>query len=108
MSFKIKINRIKDFPVIEIIGELVGSNVGKVSSKLESVKNSTERRIAIDLRKTTFIDSHGLGVFVFFQRRLTEEEKELVFIKPSDFIMDIFEGANLTKIFNIIDDEDKL
>ncbi|MCX7726940.1 MAG: STAS domain-containing protein [Chitinispirillaceae bacterium] len=108
MNFKIKINKIKNTPVVEIIGELVGSNVGKVSSKLESIKNSGGNKIAIDLRKTTFIDSHGLGVFVFFQRRLTEDKKELVFLKPSDFIMDIFEGANLTKIFNIIDDEDKL
>ncbi|MBN1577204.1 MAG: STAS domain-containing protein [Chitinispirillaceae bacterium] len=108
MSFKLKIRRAGSTPVLMIAGDITGSNVGKITSKLESIRRVSSGRIAIDLSQTTFIDSHGLGVFVFFFRRFSEDNRQLVFFKPSDFIMDLFSGSNLNKIFTIIDSDDGL
>lgn len=108
MSLKLKIRKAGSTPVLTISGDITGSNVGKISSKLEGIQRVFSGKIAIDLSQTTFIDSHGLGVFVFFFRRFSEEKRQLVFLKPSDFIRDLFTGSNLNKIFTIVDNEESL
>jgi anti-sigma B factor antagonist len=108
MSFKLKIRKAGTIPVMVIAGEVTGSNVGKISAKFEDIRRIFTGPVAIDLSRTTFLDSHGLGVFVFFFRRFTEENRRFVFIKPSNFIRELFLGSNLDKIFTIIDSEDDL
>jgi anti-sigma B factor antagonist len=110
MSFKLRTRKAgaNQIPVLVIAGDVTGSNIGKISAKLEDIRNSHTGTIAIDLSATTFIDSHGLGVFVFFFRRLSEENRRLVFLSPSAFIRDLFSGSNLNQIFPIIDSEDSL
>ena len=108
MSFKLKIRKIGSTPVLVIAGEVTGNNISKITSKLESIQKIFTGTIAIDLGKTTFIDSHGLGVFVFFSRRFSEENRRFVFMKPSEFVKELFCGSNLDKIFHIIDSEEDL
>ena len=108
MSFKLKIKKTDRAIILVLSGDITGSSVGKISAKLESIQKIYEGTIAIDLSETTFIDSHGLGVFVFFYRRLSEVNRKLVFLKPSDFILDLFSGSNLVKIFTIVNSEDDL
>ncbi|MBN1309459.1 MAG: STAS domain-containing protein [Chitinispirillaceae bacterium] len=108
MSFKLKVRKAGSTPVLMIAGDITGNNIGKITSKLENIRRIFSGKIAIDLSQTTFIDSHGLGVFVFFFRRFSEENRQLLFLKPSDFIMDLFSGSNLNKIFTIIDNEENL
>ena len=108
MSFRIKIRKTKSAVILGLTGDITGNSVGKISSKLESIQKMYPGTIAIDLSETTFIDSHGLGVFVFFYRRLSEENRKLVFLKPSEFILDLFSGSNLVKIFPIVTNEDDL
>ena len=61
MSFKIHVKKIKGKPVLEIIGRLTGENVGKIAVRLELLRKTTARTIAVDLWRTTFMDSHGLA-----------------------------------------------
>lgn len=102
MSFKMKVKKIRSVPVLILYGEVTGNNVGKLSAKLNGIQRVFEGKIAIDLSNTTFIDSHGLGVFIFFYRRLIEEQREMVFLNPPKFIMDVFSGSSLDKIFKVI------
>jgi anti-sigma B factor antagonist len=108
MSFKLKIKKTDRAVILVLSGDITGGSVGKISAKLESIQKIHEGTIAIDLSETTFIDSHGLGVFVFFYRRFSEVNRKLVFLKPSDFILDLFSGSNLVKIFTIVNSEDDL
>ncbi|MBN1758453.1 MAG: STAS domain-containing protein [Chitinispirillaceae bacterium] len=108
MSFKLKIRKTNAAVILALSGDITGNSVGKISAKLESIQKMYQGTIAIDLSETTFIDSHGLGVFVFFYRRLSEEKRKLVFLNPSEFILDLFSGSNLVKIFSIVNSEEEL
>ena len=108
MNFKLRLRKAGTTPILMIFGDVTGGNVGKITVKLESMLKASSEKVAIDLSKTTFIDSHGLGVFVFFFRRLSDENRQLIFLKPSEFIKDLFSGSNLDKIFTILDDEETL
>lgn len=108
MSFKLKIKKTDTAVILALSGDVTGNSVGKISAKLENVQKMYQGTIAIDLSETTFIDSHGLGVFVFFYRRLSDVDRRLVFLRPSEFILDLFSGSNLVKIFTIVNSEEEL
>lgn len=108
MNLKLRIKKINQKPVLEITGGITGENVGKITSKLDSLRKSEHGVIGVDLRRTTFIDSHGLGAFVFISRILKNQQRELVFIEPHNFIRNMFTGSNLDKIFRIVESDEDL
>jgi anti-anti-sigma factor len=108
MSFKLKVKKVKSTPVLEVCGEITGENVSKIIGRLDSLRNNASKIIAVDLRKTTFIDSHGLGAFVYIWRLLEEENRNLVFINPQGFVNSMFSGTNLDKIFKVVEEDQLL
>lgn len=108
MNFKLKINRKKSTPIVVISGDIIGDHVGKLSSRLNALHHENCATIAIDLSNTTFLDSHGLGVFVYFWRQLEQEKRHLVFLKPQGFILELFAGTNLDKVFTILETDEGL
>jgi len=108
MSFRLKIRKVKTIPVLTVFGDITGNNIGKLTAKLDHMIKMPSERIAIDLASVSFIDSHGLGVFVFFFRRLQEQRRIMVILHPSEFISELFSGSNLDRIFTIVNDEREL
>lgn len=108
MSFKLKIKKVKQVPVLQIQGDITGSNIGKLTAKLEQMIKTDADKVAIDLGNVAFIDSHGLGVFVFFYRRLKERDRSLVIVNPSEFVAELLAGSNLDRIFSIIRNHEEL
>ena len=53
MSLKIRVHKINDLPVLAIIGEIAGENVGKIASRLERMRDSDAKTIVVDLSETT-------------------------------------------------------
>jgi anti-anti-sigma factor len=103
MSFKISVRKVRDLPVIEIVGELSGENVGKTAARLEKLRKTDSTTIAVDLSRTTFIDSHGLGVFVYCWRLLENDKRTLVFVNPQGFILNMFHNTNLDRLFTVVE-----
>jgi len=66
-------------------------------------RHASNACVVVDLSETTFIDSHGLGVFVYSWRLLETEQRSLVFVKPQGFIMTMFQSTNLDRVFKIVD-----
>lgn len=103
MSFKINARKSGAIPVVGIIGELSGENVGKITARLEKLRKAGHKTIAVDLSRTTFIDSHGLGVFIYCWRLLENEKRNLVFVNPQGFILNMFHNTNLDRLFKVVD-----
>jgi anti-sigma B factor antagonist len=103
MSFKVHIKKIRGKPILEITGELTGENVGKIAVRLERLRKTKARLIAVDLSRTTFIDSHGLGAFVYCWRLLENENRDLVFVSPQGFILNMLHNTNLDRVFRVVD-----
>jgi anti-anti-sigma factor len=102
MSFRIRVHKVKGTPVLEIIGELAGRNVSDVALRLEQLRTTEGKKIAVDLKRTTFIDSHGLGVFVYTWRLLEKEKRDLIFVRPQGFVLNMFQNTNLDHIFTVV------
>jgi anti-sigma B factor antagonist len=103
MSCKIRLRRHGDTPLVELEGDVTVDDIAAVSKKIKSLQKGKALRVAIDLSETTFIDSHGLGVFVYFWKTFEEQKRELVFLNPPQFLRTMFEGTNLNDVFRIVD-----
>jgi anti-sigma B factor antagonist len=108
MNLKLLLRKSGSTPVLEIHGDIIEKSISKIIKKLEVLIKCDAATIAIDMSKTTFIDSHGLGVFIFTWRRLKDLNRKLIFIKPQGFINDLFNETSLSKIFEIKSTEDDL
>lgn len=108
MSFKLKVRKRGLTPILAVYGDITGNNIGKLTVKLEHFLKIASDAIVIDLEHVSFIDSHGLGVFVFYFRRLQEQQRRFVILKPSEFIQELLSGSNLDRVFTIINDEKDL
>lgn len=109
MSFKISMRKTASgVPVVGVAGDLSGDNVGKLAARLEKMRKTHSPVVAIDLQETAFIDSHGLGVFVYCWRLLENEHRQLVFINPQGFILNMFRSTNLDRVFRVVNSLEEL
>jgi len=106
MSLEIKLKKVKDLPVLELVGRAIDVDVEKFSKKLQSVYKKGADRIVIDLSKTNFVDSHGLGIIVYYNTLMSKERRQLVVLNsnPDDrgYVRRLFELTNLDKVIKTV------
>lgn len=93
---------------MKISGELVAREVNILSKKFESLGKGKCNTVVVDLSETNYIDSHGLGVFVYAWKMFEQKNKELIFLNPQGFIRDMFMGTNLNQILRVVDNLEEL
>lgn len=108
MNFKVCVNRNNDIPVLKIYGEIRKENLNKITAKMDSFRKNKVKKIIVDLSETEFIDSYGLGAFVYIWHQYEEESIEMIFMNPHGFIKELLADSSLTKIFKIIESEDEI
>lgn len=102
MSCKIRTRKVRGFPVVQVAGDLTGEHVGRVAECLERLRNGDAPVIVVDLSETSYIDSHGLGAFVYCWRLMENEKRSLVFVSPQGSIQSMFQNTNLDRIFRVV------
>ena len=106
MALDVKISKSSDYPILELIGRVVDSDVRKFSKKLETLYKKSHKKIVIDITHASFMDSHGLGILVYYHSTMEKEGRTLLLLNddPSTttYITRLFEVTNLSKILKII------
>jgi anti-anti-sigma factor len=112
MSLEIKLKKVKDVPVLELVGRAIDVDVEKFSKKLQSAHKKGASRIVIDLSRTNFVDSHGLGIIVYYNTLMAKEGKELIVLNSNpdgrSYVRRLFELTNLDKVLRTITSLDEL
>jgi anti-sigma B factor antagonist len=103
MGLRIKMKKHNGVPVMLLSGAAVGEDVRKVSEKINRLAEGDSSTVVIDLSDLDSVDSNGLGMFVFSWKLLDSQQKKLLFLNPTGFVKNLFEGSNLHKVFTIID-----
>jgi anti-anti-sigma factor len=106
MALIVKTKKIKNISVLELTGRVIDVDVDKFSKKLQALYKKGEQQIILDLSKTNFIDSHGLGIIVYYHTLMDKENKKLLILNmnPDDqsYVKRLFELTNLDKVLHII------
>lgn len=108
MSIRIRKYTVRSATVFELHGDITGQNISKISEELEKEVYSEMSTTALDLSNIAFIDSQGLGVFVYCWKLFQKANKKIILINPQDFVRSMFSETSLDQMFEILNSQDEL
>lgn len=89
-----------DSIVLNISGEIDGSNVGELDGALKSAAERTEHLI-LDLDGLEYISSAGLRVFIILQKQIDRDGHSMLIKHVCEDVMEIFKVTGFVKLLNI-------
>jgi anti-sigma B factor antagonist len=95
--------------IIRYSGELTLEITPQLKKKLEEPLESGECRILVmDLSKTVFMDSSGIGFLVALNNRIRQKGDKFILLSPSPQVRKTLTLVKLIDYFETIEDEDDL
>jgi len=106
MALEMVVRSEDESPILELTGKIVDVDVKKFQHKMDQLyKNKDVERVVLDVTRADFIDSHGLGVIVYFHTLLQKEKRSLLILNANpdrdSYLNRLFEVTNLDKVLNI-------
>ncbi len=95
--------------IVEVEGKLIGGpdNSDKFHSFFKSLLSEGKNKIIVNLRKTPWADSRGIGMLIGAHTSLKKAGGELVLAHVIDRIGDILVITNLNLLFKTFDNIDE-
>ena len=73
---------------------------------MENLFKKNCEKIIIDVSDTEFIDSHGVGIIVYYHTLMRKSNRDLVLLNtdpnPVSYMTRLFEMTNLNKVLNVV------
>jgi len=106
MSINITISDLNGTPVLELKGRVKGEGDEKLQKTMESVIQNKPAKVVIDVSNTAYIDSHGLGIIIYFHKMLQNENCTMIILNanpdPESYMNRLIEITNLDKVLNVV------
>jgi anti-sigma B factor antagonist len=91
--------------ILRYSGELTLEVIDSLKDEIEGYLSRPECMVLVmDLSKTVFLDSSGIGFLVHINNRKTIKNKEFYLLDPSPQVRKTLNLVKLIDFFNIIDD----
>lgn len=95
-------NRIKDMLVVEVIGDIDHHETKSLREEIdEAMSEELPKKVVLDLARTAFMDSSGLGLILGRYNKAVSLGIELEVVNPGEKIMRIISMAGVDKIIKI-------
>ena len=90
--------------VLSLQGEVDVANGHEVREAALSLLGSGVKTLVVDLSKTQYLDSAGLGILVGLLKRARESERRIVIVGAQPQVKRIFEITRLNQVFSMRED----
>jgi anti-anti-sigma factor len=112
MSAAVELKKINESPTVELHGGVGDAEVDEFIEKMDSLVQTSNPRIVVDISGVTFIGSFGLGKLVSYNAKLKKAKREFVILNtnpdPEAFVASLLKLTNLYKVLTIVTDVNKL
>ncbi len=95
MDVELRAEVLPDGLVLHIAGELTGPNVGEFKNWIQNEIDEAEGPIRVNCSKLHFIDSSGLGAFIFLQKKLEDRGLKLILCEVSGWLRKFLQVTGL-------------
>jgi len=103
---KIKQEAIGDVYVLRLSGQLMGGpDADAVRETVYSILNQGFKKILVDLKDVSWVNSTGLGILMSSHVTATQNEAVLHLMRVSSRIDSIFMVTRLNTVFRVFEDE---
>ena len=93
----------KGFIVLSLIGDLDMWTLPKAKEQIQNLIEEAKVKVVLDLERTNYIDSSGLGFFIGTLKKLRDAGGELILINLNAYIYGIFQLIQLQHIIRTYD-----
>ena len=89
--------------LLSLSGRLDAYSATEMEKKLDSLIESGQTRLVIDLEKLEYISSSGLRVFLAALKKVKKQQGDIKLASMKPFIKEVFDIAGFSQLFNIFD-----
>jgi anti-sigma B factor antagonist len=90
-------------PLVSVQGAITAETTGALSETLYRVVEERPQQVFVDLSKTGYIASPGLGALVSLLRKVKQHNGDLILRGLNEEVLEIFQLTHLDSIFTIVD-----
>jgi len=102
-GLRIRMKRLGDgAALLAVSGYLDAHTFEEMEKVMERLFDANIYKIIVDLSQLSYISSAGAGVFISKVGQATENGGNIVFLRPSEPVMEVFDLLGLTQIFPIV------
>jgi anti-anti-sigma factor len=98
---EIAVSGVGDDATLLVKGEIDLGTAPLLQAELSRLADAGRRRVRVDLRDVTFMDSQGLNVLARAHRRLVAEGAALTLVAPSEPVRRVLEITGVDRIVTI-------
>ncbi len=106
MALALIVKKFHDIPLIHLDGRVIGVDSKKLKKKLESVYKKETNQIILDITRTDFMDSTGLGIILYYHTLMQKSGRELILLTENDnpqaYMNRLLEFTKLTTVLKVI------
>ncbi len=101
MNLKIDVSDSNNTAIVQLTGEIDVFTAPLLVEKLIPLTEVEGKNVQVDLEKTTYLDSTGLGIFISAYKSSQEHKSTLELINVKDRVLRLFKVTGLDKIMNV-------
>lgn len=102
-GLKIRMRRLGEGVVLlSLSGYLDAHTFEDMEKVMERLFDANLYKIIVDLSRLSYISSAGAGVFISKIGQATENGGNIIFLRPSETVMEVFDLLGLTQIFPVV------
>jgi anti-sigma B factor antagonist len=93
--------------LLTVAGELDIATVPLVRERLTAITEAGARRLVVDLRAVSFMDSTALAAFIHTKMRLGDEGRMTLVLERDSYARLIFEVAGIERVLDVVETLDE-
>jgi anti-sigma B factor antagonist len=106
MSTKAAVRQVGDVAIVDLSGRItLGEGSGLVRSTIKDLVGTGQKKILVNLKDVTYIDSAGLGELVGSYASVTNGGGNIKLLHPQNKVHDLLQVTKLYTVFVAFDDE---
>ncbi|MDT7041508.1 STAS domain-containing protein [Candidatus Nitronereus thalassa] len=98
VAMVIKERETQGVPVLVLSGRLDMFARNGLKDVMEKYQEAQTRRVIVDMRGVSFIDSAGLGVLALMVKAFQDFKGNVIVVNPQDTVRNILENVNFSKL----------
>ncbi|MBD3344312.1 MAG: anti-sigma factor antagonist [Chitinivibrionales bacterium] len=106
MSVDIRVGNENGVPILSLNGRVRGEGDEKLGRELEVVLDQKSDKVIVDVSNAEYIDSHGLGVIIYYHKILQNKNRQLIILNkntdPESYMARLIEITNLDKVLKVV------
>ncbi len=101
----VKLRQKNDIYVLDLAGRMDINASDAINKNIDEILSSQGKKVLMNFAHIDFVSSPGLVILVSILKKVKKSEGRIVLCNLQSYVKEVFEVTQLTKVFDVFDDE---